>query len=76
MPASKPESGKLNRTESTKRKLLKSSGSKDIEEPKSKNVATDGVPSIENEEDNHQQFICRFCNKVKIIQLIEKCDLI
>ncbi|KAI6182113.1 Zinc finger protein [Aphelenchoides bicaudatus] len=59
LPAVKPENG-LRRTESTKRKLLKSSGSKDIEEPKSKNVATDST--TEGEEDR-QQFICRFCNK-------------
>jgi hypothetical protein len=65
LPAVKAENG-LRRTESTKRKLLKTSGSKDIEEPKSKNVATDSNPTTENEEDR-QQFICRFCNKAGIV---------
>lgn len=65
LPASKPETG-LRRTESTKRKLLKSSNSKDIEEPKSKNVATDSVSITGNDvnDEDRQQFICRFCNKV------------
>ncbi|KAI6222175.1 Zinc finger protein [Aphelenchoides besseyi] len=64
-------SGILRRTESTKRKLFKSSGSKDAEEPKSKtgntkmtieseelNSAVDGV-----EGDEDRQFMCLICNK-------------
>jgi uncharacterized Zn-finger protein len=58
-PLNATSGGGLHRTESTKRKLLKSGGSKDGEEPKSKNVATDAVDG--NEED--RQFMCRFCNK-------------
>lgn len=63
LPPTNPETG-LRRTESTKRKLLRSGGSKDIEEPKSKNVATNSAGSTaEGTEEDHQQFICRFCNK-------------
>jgi hypothetical protein len=62
MTSNKTETS-LRRTESTKRKLLKSNNSKDTEEPKSKSVATNALSSTEGAEEDRQQFICRFCNK-------------